>query len=992
LTDQRAVTQGVQSYSLPYHRIEVAFKPGQRDALGDAIARRVKDDLGIATVRAVRTVDVYSIDAQLSKDALENLAKEVFADPVIQDFSVDRPIAANYDWLVEVGFKPGVTDNVGKTSKEAIAAVLRAAGPDVYTSRQYLFTGSIPQEDVVRIARGLLANELIERWLFVYKGKPLPNIDLPVVRLEHEPEVREFDLRVSDAQLEAISSRGLLALSLEEMKAVQSHYADTSVIARRKAFGLSEKATDVELEAIAGTWSEHCKHKIFNAVIDYEDADANRLETITSLFDTCVKAATEKLASPFLVSVFKDNAGIIKFNDAWSVAMKVETHNSPSALDPYGGALTGIVGVNRDILGCGLGAKLIFNTDVFAFASPFWKGDLPPRILHPRRVFEGVRKGVQDGGNKSGIPTVNGSIIFDERFLARPLVYCGTAGLLPAKLGEKPSHEKTAKPGDAIVVIGGRVGKDGIHGATFSSLALGANSPATAVQLGDPITQKRVGDFLMEARGRGLYDCITDNGAGGISGSVGEMARSSGGAELHLDRAPLKYPGLDPWEIFLSESQERMTCSVPQARLKEFLDLAEKRNVEASVLGTFDDSGWFKAFFRGKPVGLLDMKFWHDGVPRMRLKARWAKPQHPEPQLDDKKDYSDDLRKVLGRLNVCSKEYVVRQYDHEVQGGSAVKPLVGAENDGPSDAAVVRPLLDSFEGVVTAHGVCPKFGDIDAFQMAANAIDEALRNYISVGGRLDHVAGLDNFCWPDPTRDPFKAAQLVRANKALFEACTAYGVPLVSGKDSMKNDYVHDGKRLSIPPTLLFTVIGKIDDVRRVVTMDAKKAGDLVYAVGVTRPELGAGEYLSELGFVGNSVPTVRPAEAKPVFDALSKAIASGLVASCHDVSDGGLAVALAETAFAGSLGVDLDLSRAPMQDVSKQAELLFSESPSRFVVTVHPSKKREFLLAMQNVPCAEVGIVTMGSRFVLRGLRSEKLVDVETRALKDAWQVTMRW
>ena len=459
-----------------------------------------------------------------------------------------------------------------------------------------------------------------------------------------------------------------------------------------------------QVEAIAQTWSEHCKHKIFNARIDYHDPEG-KVQRIDSLFNSYIKRATEEIRramgeKDWCVSVFKDNAGVIRFNRDWNVVFKVETHNSPSALDPYGGALTGIVGVNRDPFGTGKGSKLIFNVDTFCFAPPDYSKPLPPRLLHPKRIYEGVREGVEHGGNKSGIPTVNGSIVFDDRYAGKPLVYCGTGGIMPRVILGEPSHIKQAKPGDRIVMTGGRIGKDGIHGATFSSEELHEESPTSAVQIGDPITQKRMTDFLLRARDLGLYHAITDNGAGGLSSSVGEMAQDCNGFRMDLGQAPLKYPGLDPWEILLSEAQERMTLAVPPEKIDRFLALAKKMDVEATVLGEFTSSGKFHIIYGGKTVAYLDMDFLHNGNPKMELRARWQPRVNPEPQSPDPEDLTPYLKRILSRYNVSSKESVIRQYDHEVQGGSVTKPLVGAFNDGPGDAAVVRPLLDSWEGLV----------------------------------------------------------------------------------------------------------------------------------------------------------------------------------------------------------------------------------------------------------------------------------------------------
>ncbi len=992
-------------------RVEVGLKPGLRDARGEGVAREAREFLHVP-IREVRTLDVYTLDLGLGQGDAVRAAREALSDPVIQEHAVGEALGPRlmpgFEWAVEVGFLPGVTDNVGRTAKEAVEMLLDRTFPHergVYTSVQYLVRGEgLERRHVEALVEGLLANPLIHRARILprdaFEAAGGFGVEVPRVVQQAGGRVETVDLEVPDDVLERISRERLLALRLEEMQAIRDFYRDPRIRARRRELGLPDAPTDVEIECLAQTWSEHCKHKIFNATIHYDDGTGRR-ETIRSLFKTYIVAATERVRRgkgrrDFCLSVFKDNAGVIAFNEHWSLCFKVETHNSPSALDPYGGALTGIVGVNRDPMGTGLGARLIFNVDTFCFADPFYEGELPPRLLHPRRIYEGVVRGVEHGGNKCGIPTVNGAVVFDDRYLGKPLVYCGTAGLIPRTVAGRPGHEKGARPGDRIVMVGGRIGKDGIHGATFSSEELHEGSPATAVQLGDPITQKRMYDFLMIARDRGLYTSITDNGAGGLSSSVGEMATQSGGARLHLDRAPLKYAGLEPWEILLSESQERMTVAVPPEHVEAFLALAREMRVEATDLGAFTDEGAFHVLYRDRTVAYLPLDFLHEGLPEWELTARWQQPVHPEPDGPCPGDLSGVLRALLGRLNICSKESIVRRYDHEVQGGSVVKPFVGVVDDGPSDAAVVRPLLESFEGVVTANGIVPRYSDIDTYWMAAAAVDEAVRNALCVGATLDHLAALDNFCWCDPVaseKNPdgeYKLAQLVRANQALYHVTVAYGVPLISGKDSMKNDYIHGDVRISIPPTLLVSVIGRIDDVRRCVTMDAKRPGDLVYVLGTTRAELGGSEYWAWLGFVGNRVPRVRVEETLPLYRRLERAIREGLVASCHDCSDGGLGVALAETAFAGGLGIEADLGRAPSEGVGRDDELLFSESPGRFVVTVRPDRAAAFEAALDGAPFARVGRVTETPELVLRGLEGRVVVRAGVEALKRAWQAPL--
>jgi phosphoribosylformylglycinamidine synthase len=984
------------------HRIEIGFKNHIRDALGERLKRRIRDHLNLE-VQSVNTISVYTIDADLSPEHLEMVANCPFSDPITQAYAIDRPLAHSFDWLIEVGFRPGVTDNVGKTAREAIELRLGLKLREeerVYTSTQYLIKGDLERPEVERICTGILVNPLIQRFELVpralWDAQRALHPKVPRVQMDQEIRVQEIDLERDDRALRELSQERLLALSLPELKAIQAYLRGDSLLRERRRFGMGGEITDVEFEALAQTWSEHCKHKIFNAFIEYTDENG-RVEVIDSLFSTFIKGATEKIreergSEDLCLSVFDDNAGVVKFNDSYSLVFKVETHNTPSALDPYGGALTGIVGVNRDPFGTGKGAKLIFNVDTFCFAPPLYAKPLPPRLFHPRRVYEGVREGVEHGGNKSGIPTINGCVVFDDRYAGKPLVYCGTGGIMPAEIQGEPSHIKDPLPDDLIVMTGGRIGKDGIHGATFSSEELHEGSPTTAVQIGDPITQKKMTEFLLNARDLGLYHSITDNGAGGLSSSVGEMARHIG-CRLELDKAPLKYAGLNPWEILLSEAQERMTLAVPPSKIEPFLQLAEKMDVEATVLGTFTNTGKFHVLYEGRTVGYLDMDFLHYGLPKMRLRAKWEPKSFQEPQLPVPQNLTETLQRMLSRFNICSKESIIRQYDHEVQGGSVVKPLVGMENDGPSDAAVIRPVLDSHEGVVISNGICPRYSDIDTYHMMACAIDEAIRNNVAVGGGIHRMVGLDNFCWPDPIQSEktpdgeYKLAQLVRANKALYHYTTAFGVPCISGKDSMKNDYLIGTTKISIPPTVLFSVMGKIEDARKAITMDAKGPGNLIYVLGETRNELGGSEYYAMMGYIGNVVPKVDALRAKELYRRLNVATQGRLIASCHDCSDGGLGVALAETAFAGMLGMEIDLRKVPASGVDRDDLLLFSETQSRFVVTISPEKKEAFEEVFAGMVYGLVGEVTTAPVFKAIGLAGREIIRAHIQDLKDAWK-----
>ena len=777
-------------------------------------------------------------------------------------------------------------------------------------------------------------------------------------------------LKASDKKLLAISKSGLLSLTLAEMKAVKNYFKKEK-----------RDPTDVELETIAQTWSEHCKHKTFRGIINYNG------KKIDNLLKQTVIKATNKINKSWCVSVFTDNAGIIKFDEKNCVAFKVETHNHPSAIEPYGGAGTGIGGVIRDILGVGLGAKPVLNTDVFCFGPlDYPEEKMLEGTLHPKRIFKGVVSGVRDYGNRMGIPTANGAVIFEEGYTCNPLVYCGTVGLMPAG-----ACFKKVKQGDIIVSLGGRTGRDGIHGATFSSIALDKDTEVSAVQIGNPIMEKKVQDALLQARDLGLYNAITDCGAGGYSSAVGEMAEETG-ARVYLDRVPLKYPGLTPWEIWVSEAQERMVFAVPPEKLSEIMKIFARENAEAVVIGEFSGTGRLELFYGRERLADLDMKFIHDGGPRFKLNASWKEKKLPEPDFPCPLDLGPALEKILSDPSVASKEWIIRQYDHEVQGGSVIKPLQGAENDGPGDAAVARPVLTSLKGVAVANGINPRYGMIDPYWMAASNIDEAVRNIIAVGGDPDKIAILDNFCWGSPDK-PEELAGLVRASRACYDIATVYGTPFISGKDSLNNEYadVNSGKKIAIPGTLLVSSICVLEDIRVCVTMDFKKEGNLVYLVGRTFDEMGGSVYLKNNGFIGNTVPRVNAVNAKKIFSLMHKAIKQGFVRACHDCSDGGLGTALAEMAFAGGLGANIYLDRVPgVAGLAREDYILFSESNTRFLVEVEKKNRKKFEALFRKFPAANIGI-TYGERLVVHGLDGRAVVSEDIKKLKEAWQSPLR-
>ena len=682
---------------------------------------------------------------------------------------------------------------------------------------------------------------------------------------------------------------------------------------------------------------------------------------------------------------------MIDFDGRYALCFKVETHNHPSAIEPYGGASTGLGGVIRDPLGTGLGAKPIANTDVFCFAPPdFPHIKLPSGVLHPRRILKGVRAGVADYGNRLGIPTLNGAILFDERYLANPVVMCGTIGLLPKSAAQMGRQQ----PGDLVVLVGGRTGRDGIHGVTFASALLTGESEAvsaSSVQIGNPITEKKLIDVLLKARERGLYRRITDCGGGGLSSAVGEMAAETG-VRVYLEKVPLKYSGLSYTEIWLSEAQERMVLAVPRASAEELISLFASEDVEATIIGEFTNDRRLKLFYHGNLVGDLDMEFLHNGLPQLEREAVWAPAQHPEPDFAPPPDLSEELKKILSSWNVCSKEWVIRQYDHEVQGGSILKPLVGISNDGPGDAAIIKPVLDSEMGVIISNGINPKYGDIDPYWMAASAVDEALRQIIVVGGSLRRVALLDNFSWGNPDK-PDRLGGLVRAAQGCYDIAIAYGTPFISGKDSLYNEYEAENETICIPPTLLISAIAVMENVSRAVSMDGKKAGDLLYIVGTTNDELGGSHYYSVHGFIGNRVPKVNPQRGKKLMDTLSAAMEKGLVKACHDLSEGGIGVAAAEMAFAGGLGMVLYLDKVPLgEPIARNDTILFSESNTRFLVEVAPEDSQCFEQAMGGLEFAAIGQVTKNGKFEVYGINGERVVSVALAELKDAWQKPLRW
>lgn len=748
-----------------------------------------------------------------------------------------------------------------------------------------------------------------------------------------------------------------LALSLQDMRECKRHFSERG-----------SNPTDVEMQTIAQTWSEHCYHRTFKGNIQFEGEEVR-------LIRDYIAKATEEISPSWCVSVFEDNAGIVEFDEDRSIAAKVETHNHPSAIEPFGGAATGVGGVIRDILG--VWAWPIANTDVLCFGPPDHDPEkIPEGIKHPKYLMRGVVKGIGHYGNNMGIPTVNGAICFDEGYVGNIVVYCGCVGTLPTD-----AYVKNPKPGDIVILAGGRTGRDGMHGVTFASVELTEESEETsrpAVQIANPIEEEKLRRAILKVRERGLGTAITDLGGGGLSSAVGEKAEEAGsGVEIELDKVPLKHADMAPWEIWISESQERMFLAVEEEDLEEVLQIFESEEVEATPLGKFTEDEKLKLFYKGHKVADLDIDFLFN-PPRISRKAEWKAPNLSEPQFSVPKDLTEILEDLLSSSNIASRESVIRTYDHEIQGNTVLKPLQG-ELSGPNDASVLKPFEDSYKGVVISSGINPHYGKIDPYWMTASVIEEAIRNNVSVGGR--RISLLDNFTWGNP-EDPEELGKLVRACEACYDFSTSFETPFISGKDSLYNE----SPLGPITPTLLITGIGLIPDVRRTVSMEVKKKGDLLYLIGETHPELGGSEYYRSLGYLGESVPRVRPEEFNKKVESLTGAMDQNCIKACHDLSEGGLGVAASEMSFTGGLGIEIDLGKVPTS-AGREDFILFSESNGRFLVEVPEGKKENFESLMRGCTVSQVGRVTGGDYLSIKGLRGREIIKSKLSKLRVSWK-----
>ena len=942
------------------HRIEVAPREGIDDARGrEALAQATAAGLESLPSR-IHCARVYLLEGDLDEGEIETVKRELLGNPVTEN-SVSGSRDTKSSSVIEVHPLPGVMDPDADAVEMAIKSLL-GRSISVRTGGRYDMA-DLGIDAAAELARHCLANPLIH---LVHEGPYHPKAFNHGV--ERQVSMPTIDIRsLDDAALLTLSREGHLFLSLDEMQAIQSFY---------RASGRDPR--EIELETLAQTWSEHCVHKTLKSTIAYRgplpqgsrpghERQSDGTTVIENLLKSTVAAATHELMADgidWCLSVFVDNAGIISFDDEHAICFKVETHNHPSALEPYGGAATGIGGCIRDVIGTGLAAKPIAATDVFCVA-PLDTSDVPSGCLAPRRILSQVVAGVRDYGNRMGIPTLNGAVWFDHRHIGNPLVFCGCVGIMPRNLVDgDPVH------GDRIVALGGRTGRDGIHGATFSSAELTdthADEFSHAVQIGNAITEKKVLDAILEARDREggpLYNAITDCGAGGFSSAVGEMGEQLG-AEVDLENAPLKYSGLTASEIWISEAQERMVLAVPAANLDSLRGICESHEVEVCDLGQFGNKDRELVLrHHGVEVGRLPMSLLHDGVPRVTREAVWSEPvvEHPGSETPD---IAELLMALLSHPNICSRHRIIEQYDHEVQGRSVIRPLVGVQGKGPGDAAVIKPVVESNRGIGIGNGLATGL-ERDPYLMVLAAIDECIRNLVCVGTDPSRVAILDNFCWPG-CDDPERLGLLVRAAEGCYDGAKAYRTPFISGKDSLNNQFTdEDGRTIRIPPTLLISGMGIVEDVEECITMDGKASGNLLVCIGQTEKAMGGSHAVMicpDLA-VDRSLPMTNLVSGPDRARTVSNILQQGLAVSAHDCSEGGLLVAAVEMAMAGGLGVNLDQTA-----IMAGHDLItgcFSETPSRYLLEVAPDKLEALRELLGEHPSRVVGTFTAERSVVL--------------------------
>jgi len=1000
------------------HRIEIHTNPDHTNPQAEEVRRAAATLLHRETpdTLTVRAIEVYLIEADLRENDLQRLAHDLLTDPITQNpiHGTSPSTDSDHTNIIEIHPLPGVMDPVARSVELAVRELLDTESR-VHTATRYDMIGLTPDE-ANRIAEKLLANPVVNAIHHEpYHPEAFPEAHTAPDHIHEVPL-----LNLNDEALTKLSRESHLFLSLNEMRAIRDEY---------KTIGREPR--DIELETLAQTWSEHCVHKTLKSVIQYHgdlpptpdnqprpgvETNDDGSVTINNLLKSTVAAATHELMADGLdewcLSVFVDNAGIVAFDDETAVCFKVETHNHPSAIEPYGGAATGIGGCIRDVIGTGLAARPIASTDIFCVADPFMSSsNVPAGCLHPRRILTQIVAGVRDYGNRMGIPTINGAVWFDDRYIGNPLVYCGSIGVMP-----RDRTHGDAQPGDHIIVLGGATGRDGIHGATFSSAELTdthADEFSHAVQIGNPITEKKTLDAIIKARDHAegcLFSAITDCGAGGFSSAVGEMGETLG-AEVHLERAPLKYAGLTPTEIWISEAQERMVLAVPEQNIEIIAEICRIEDVDWCDLGTFGTPDRQLILnHTGTEVGRLSMHFLHNGIPTPTRKAMWNTKtsrtgfqpvqnssgtgfqpvQAAKPRQESTGNIPNLLLTLLAHPNIASKHWIIRQYDHEVQGATAVKPLTGPDRIGPSDAAVIQPKLDSTRGLAIANGLSTGLA-ADPYLMTIAAIDECVRNLVCTGADPSRIAILDNFCWPSCDK-PENLGSLVRAALGCYDAAKAYRTPFISGKDSLNNQFTTEaGTTIEIPPTLLISGFGIVPDVRRCITMDAKRPGNLLIIVGETGHEL-AGSHIAQLieesqpGL--DEMPAVDLSLGPQLAATVANLIYNDLVRSAHDISDGGLLVAASEMAIAGYLGIDLTLTDLPTRADPDLLTRCFAETPSRYLLEIDPQIKPNLDEILTDVPWAIIGTFTDTDSLRL----DEANLNIPLAELKYAWRNTLDW
>ena len=894
----------------------LAIGPGHRRTDADDPIITTAATFGIS-LDAVTEYRIAHVRGALTAADVDTVASTLLVDPVSGWHKPSAELTHNGELVIETGLRPGVTDREGAELMRASAQIgheLEAAT----ISRRWVVepTSTLADNQIEQLAHRVLHNEVIERWSIGANSLPAGFVeDQPVTPATETISVIDA---TDDALLDVTNGRRL-GLNLTEMQAVRDHFAEAG-----------RNPTDAEIETIAQTWSEHCAHKTFRATIDVQNEAGETVEQVNGLLNQYLRAATNTIDAPWVHSAFVDNAGLVRFDDEFDIALKAETHNHPSALEPFGGANTGVGGVVRDIIG--VSAKPIAVTDILCFGpADLDPAELPDGVLHPRRIRDGVIAGVGDYGNKIGVPNVGGAIVYDPSYTTTPLVFAGCVGVLPVG-----SHPTEPRPGDSIVVLGGAVGRDGVGGATFSSQTMQAETADVAgssVQIGDPIVEKGLIDVVVAARDAGLYSAITDCGAGGLSSSIGEMA-STLGAEVNLDSVPRKYQGLAGWETWLSEAQERMVLAA--ADPAPILALATRWGVDSSVVGTFTGDGRLVVREQGDAIVDLDCTFLHDGCPRHHLVAQ-QQAVSPRDRSETPVDAKAATLALLTHPTIASKESTIRTYDHEVMGGTMVRPYGGPHGDGAGHGAALIPVGTSGDrAMVIGIGVNALIGEHDAYAMAWHVVDEAVRNAVIAGADPDELSLLDNFAFGNPN-NPETLGQLVAACQACHDAALNINAPFVSGKDSLYNVFVHpDGTPDPVAPTLVLTAVGIAKNIDTIPLTGLVGSDNLVFLVGPAEGALGGSHLDLVLGEDnGGAVPAPDPSAIER-HRQLAAAIAAGLVVSAHDPSEGGIAVAACEWAFAGRRSLTLDLPDDPA--------VLFGEGPGRYLVEVAAADSDRFL------------------------------------------------